>query len=301
MNFKSIFFYLSTTFLILAGAAATLFIQETIDYKAAKERYAESLFFKDRLFAPEEWTGAQAANPFLLKAQEQQRGIDKRRSAVQQHLWMLLGVILIYSIYTLFLYARNKNAKALSFGMICVAMICLYAGLFSPMLEIAAYERNLDLGKIPIKTKVFGMEVDFQLEKKFEGDLYFYYQSKSVVELIQLLFQQRNWVVGVSILMFSILFPLSKVLLSLVSIFRNRPLESKWSKFWLLKSGKWSMADVFVVAVFLSYLAFNSMQVGVKAESNALAGLYFFLAYCLLSISTSSLLETEWKEKSVPL
>lgn len=300
MNFKSIFFYVSIAFLVTAAIAATMFIQETIDYKAAKERYAESLFFKDRLFAPEEWTGEQGANPFVLKAQEQQRGIDNYRSAVQQKLLTLLGIILAYGLYTLFLYTRNKNLKALSFGMICVAMICLYAGLFSPMLEIAAFERNLDLGKIPIKTKVFGMDVDFQLEKKFEGDLYFYYQSKSVAELIQLLFQQRNWIVGISILMFSILFPVSKVLLSLISIFRSRPLESKWSKFWLLKSGKWSMADVFVVAVFLSYLAFNSMQVGVQAESNALAGLYFFLSYCLLSIGTSSLLETEWKEKSVP-
>ncbi|MCH2085194.1 MAG: paraquat-inducible protein A [Saprospiraceae bacterium] len=293
MNFKSIFFYLSITFLIVAGVAATLFIQETIDYKAAKERYAESLFFKDRLFAPEEWSGEQAANPFVLKAQEQQRGIDKHRSAVQQKLLILLGILLAYIAYTLFLYARNKNAKVLSFGMICVAMICLYAGLFSPMLEIAAYERNLDLGNIPIKTKVLGMEVDFQLKKQFKGDLYFFYQSKSIVELIQLLFQQRNWVVGVSILMFSVLFPVSKVLLSLVRIFRSRPLESKWSKFWLLKSGKWSMADVFVVAVFLSYLAFNSMQIGVQTESKALPGLYFFLAYCILSIGSSGLITSE--------
>jgi hypothetical protein len=277
----------------VAGVAATLFIQETIDYKAAKERYAESLFFKDRLFAPEEWSGEQAANPFVLKAQEQQRGIDKHRSAVQQKLLILLGILLAYIAYTLFLYARNKNAKVLSFGMICVAMICLYAGLFSPMLEIAAYERNLDLGNIPIKTKVLGMEVDFQLKKQFKGDLYFFYQSKSIVELIQLLFQQRNWVVGVSILMFSVLFPVSKVLLSLVRIFRSRPLESKWSKFWLLKSGKWSMADVFVVAVFLSYLAFNSMQIGVQTESKALPGLYFFLAYCILSIGSSGLITSE--------
>ena len=277
----------------MAGVAATLFIQETIDYKAAKERYAESLFFKDRLFAPEEWSGEQAANPFVLKAQEQQRGIDKHRSAVQQKLLILLGILLAYIAYTLFLYARNKKAKVLSFGMIYVAMICLYAGLFSPMLEIAAYERNLDLGNIPIKTKVLGMEVDFQLKKQFKGDLYFFYQSKSIVELIQLLFQQRNWVVGVSILMFSVLFPVSKVLLSLVRIFRSRPLESKWSKFWLLKSGKWSMADVFVVAVFLSYLAFNSMQIGVQTESKALPGLYFFLAYCILSIGSSGLITSE--------
>lgn len=93
--------------------------------------------------------------------------------------------------------------------------------------------------------------------------------------------------------MFSVLFPVSKVLLSLVRIFRSRPLESKWSKFWLLKSGKWSMADVFVVAVFLSYLAFNSMQIGVQTESKALPGLYFFLAYCILSIGSSGLITSE--------
>jgi uncharacterized paraquat-inducible protein A len=54
---------------------------------------------------------------------------------------------------------------------------------------------------------------------------------------------------------------------------------------WFLEyGGKWSMADVFVVAVFLAFLAFSNMQVGIPTESRVLIGLYFFLGYCLLSL-----------------
>ena len=58
--------------------------------------------------------------------------------------------------------------------------------------------------------------------------------------------------------------------------------------FFVEKSGKWSMADVFVVAVFLAYLAFSNIQSGIQTESNTLPGLYFFLSYCLLSIMAST-------------
>jgi uncharacterized paraquat-inducible protein A len=56
---------------------------------------------------------------------------------------------------------------------------------------------------------------------------------------------------------------------------------------------KWSMADVFVVGVFVAFLAANA----VKKEGGLLSfeavlgpGFYFFLGYCLLSILSSQLL-----------
>ena len=73
------------------------------------------------------------------------------------------------------------------------------------MLEIAAIERDLNLGDIPIEKEVFGIEVDLTVHKKFEGDIYFYYQSKSIAQLIQLLFQQNNLLVAFCILIFSVI------------------------------------------------------------------------------------------------
>ncbi|MEL6988227.1 MAG: paraquat-inducible protein A, partial [Bacteroidota bacterium] len=55
--------------------------------------------------------------------------------------------------------------------------------------------------------------------------------------------------------------------------------------------GKWSMADVFVVAIFLGFLAFNNMQTGIQTRSHVLLGLYFFLTYCVVSIVSSSFIK----------
>jgi uncharacterized paraquat-inducible protein A len=48
--------------------------------------------------------------------------------------------------------------------------------------------------------------------------------------------------------------------------------------------GKWSMVDVFVVAVFLVYLTANKGDVS-RAEVEV--GLYFFLAYVIVSMFVS--------------
>ena len=297
MSIRSIYFYVSVVFLLVGVVFATQLIQTAVDYKGARERYAQELYFKDRMFSAEEWVPSQDGNPRLERAKQMQLGLETQQSKLWQRLLMCLAVLGAYGIFILLHYRRTKNRSQLAFGFIALSIICLYIGLFSPMLEIAAYERDLDLGKIPIRTKVYGFDVNFDFEKKFEGDLYFYYQSKSVVELIQLLFQQRNWVVAISILAFSILFPLSKIFVTLISSFKTSFARRKWAKLILLKSGKWSMADVFVAAMFLSFLAFSNMQIGIKTDSNALPGLYFFLAYCILSIGASAILEPKLKDE----
>ena len=55
--------------------------------------------------------------------------------------------------------------------------------------------------------------------------MYFYYQCKSVIELIKILLEERNFVVGISIFCFSILIPFLKLGVSLVMLFRRSPRE----------------------------------------------------------------------------
>jgi uncharacterized paraquat-inducible protein A len=50
---------------------------------------------------------------------------------------------------------------------------------------------------------------------------------------------------------------------------------------------KWSMADVFVIAIFIAYLAGNGIQESrglVDFTATLGVGFWYFLAYCLLSI-----------------
>jgi hypothetical protein len=91
--------------------------------------------------------------------------------------------------------------------------------------------------------------------------------------------------------------------------------ERGWVNFFVLRSGKWSMADVMVVAIFMSYIGFNGIitsQFGkLKNASEELVilttngtslqpGYYIFLAYALLAMGLSVLIHrlTEKEKKA---
>ncbi|MCB0611508.1 MAG: paraquat-inducible protein A, partial [Lewinella sp.] len=78
--------------------------------------------------------------------------------------------------------------------------------------------------------------------------------------------------------------------LSIWSALSRRMPKSGLLRWLMLRAGKWSMADVFVVAVFLAFLAFNNMQAGIETQSRILPGMYFFMAYVLIAVGVSSLM-----------
>ena len=112
--------------------------------------------------------------------------------------------------------------------------------------------------------------------------MYYYYQSKSIAQLITILFDDKNFLVGISILLFSIILPILKLSLTLFLALSSKSYHTL-SKI-LSYVGKWSMADVFVASCFLAYLSFSNMNVGIDTESKTLVGLYFFFSYVVLSI-----------------
>lgn len=272
-------------------------IQKAHQFQLEKTAYSTDLNYRNRFLDPDEWVNPEKAAAKLERAQEkadelQVMGLQIRRSALYLGAWMA-----VYLGFFLLVFRRNKNYRQLVFGWIILALACLPVGLFAPMLEISAFEQDLDLGDIPISARVMGLSVKVEVSQQFPGALYFYYQSKSVIELIGLLFEQRNWVVGLSILLFSVLFPLTKVLVTLGLVFSDRLQQWRWTRFFVEKLGKWSMADVFVVAVFLAFLAFSNMQVGITTQSKVLVGLYFFLGYCLFSLLSSTWIG-KWETKA---
>ncbi|GAB5553358.1 MAG: hypothetical protein Sapg2KO_29490 [Saprospiraceae bacterium] len=290
------------------------------DYKAQKEVYASELNYRNRFLDPDEWLNQEQAKVKLERSAERLTGIAKTQKQVYSWALGFLGLLILYGAFIYWRFRQKRQYAILVLGCIIAALVCLPVGLGAPMLEIGAFERNLNLGEIPISARVMGFDVSVEVAQSFPGDIYFYYQSKSVLELIGLLFQQRNWVVGLSILLFSVLFPLMKIGLTLWLIarkhnfpqFQSEHLDStnitslteqqastsnSWLTFFVEKSGKWSMADVFVVAVFLAFLAFSNMQVGINTDSRVLVGLYFFLGYCLLSLISSTLVSKLKKDQ----
>jgi uncharacterized paraquat-inducible protein A len=112
--------------------------------------------------------------------------------------------------------------------------------------------------------------------------------------------------VGVLIITFSIFFPLLKIVSSVGYYYNYRRARGNpVIKFFVLKSGKWSMADVMVVAIFMAYVGFSGIITNQLGELSSAAqevailttngtslqpGYYLFLTYTLLALFLSGFL-----------
>lgn len=126
-------------------------------------------------------------------------------------------------------------------------------------------------------------------------------KNLSLLDTIIELWQDKRLLVSTLILFFSIVIPVIKFLLvSWAYVKKNSEVERKVYQF-VSQIGKWSMADVFVVAIFLAVLSTNhgetvnnqqlalfgfKLDLIVSSETlSALGpGFYYFTAYCLLSL-----------------
>ena len=114
--------------------------------------------------------------------------------------------------------------------------------------------------------------------------------------------------VAALIAMFSVIFPCTKIIIGFVYYYGNQPRRgNKLIRFFALYSGKWSMADVMVVAIFMASIGFKglvsnqldslagaskSLEILTTNGTNLMPGFYLFLAFCLVSLTFSSFLES---------
>jgi uncharacterized paraquat-inducible protein A len=113
-------------------------------------------------------------------------------------------------------------------------------------------------------------------------------QTQSIVESVRNLHQSGNSFVAALILCFSITVPAIKALLLLAYFAARQPATRRRVHGIVNAVSKWAMADVFVVAVFIAFLAANATD---NLHATAERGFYFFAAYCLLSNLAFQLLE----------
>jgi hypothetical protein len=298
MKKNSLYYFTIIVLLYVVGAVfnGQAIYNQSKRYAENKLDYVDVLNFEDRLLNIEEWifTGSGWDDKDLiskekLKSSEMDYAVEKKYSYC-----FIAGSLAFIVIVLVIFWGGNNLYKAVGLAVIIIALTCLIIGVITPMLEISAYSTNLT---IPLKFSVplIG-EIDIP-DKVFEGRMYYYYQSKSVIDLIYVLFESKNYVVAVSILGFSALVPIVKLTLSIFLLLSRSFRDSSLVKKVVGRIGKWSMADVFVVATFLSYLSFSNMNSGIDTEAKTLVGLYFFLAYCILSIASSQFIELAIKKE----
>lgn len=198
-----------------------------------------------------------------LYEDEQKMNLDKIREKQTEamiqaqentiYFMYLLGVILVLSLL-------GSLRTFTLFGSLS-ATVTLILGLITPILMVTIHK-----------------------EVEYLGDIVLSFESKGVIGSIVKLYESGDIVVAIVILLFSVVVPGLKVLsLLFVSIFMESNFAHSIIKFFKM-IGKWSMVDVFVVAVFLVYLTANKGDVS-RAEVEV--GLYFFLAYVIVSMFVS--------------
>lgn len=157
-----------------------------------------------------------------------------------------------------FLSRKNKDTHRLWRHVLVISILCLIVGLIAPMMQMTAYK------ELPVL-----------------GEVVFKYEAKSIYSTVQGLFSNGNLIIAGLITLFSIFTPLLKMSVVGMNLFNVAPSLHKKAHDLIHLLGKWSMADVFVVAILISIFALDTQEF-TRAETDL--GVYFFAVYCLLSL-----------------
>jgi hypothetical protein len=272
--------------------------EEGLAYKNYMEKSVQVVNFKERLthigeYIPgnHEWENKKS------KSEYYQREAIKHQQNTEQWSWFFASISIAALLITLTLYLSHFFVHGfMAMMLIAVSMVCLWVGISSPMLEIHAYSNGLEFYVYEGTIDFYFFKKDIDISPEIEGKIYYYYQSKSVMELIHILFAAGNGLVAVAILLFSIIFPILKLVISFMTMAYPSTHRFAVSKLIIHKLGKWSMADVFVAACFLAFLSFQNMSKEVETDSRILPGLYYFIAFSVLSITSSYFVELAVKK-----
>lgn len=160
-----------------------------------------------------------------------------------------------------------RIANILALLLLLAAFACLVPGVARPALTL-----------------------DISPTLPFLGKMTLYNQTRSILGTARNLYETGNHLVAILILTFSVAVPAAKGLLLLYVLgFRNAPGRVRVFRF-VGAMSKWSMADVFVMGIFLAFLGSGAAN-GVTARLHE--GFWFFLGYCLLSVVSAQLMRVD--------
>ena len=207
----------------------------------------------------------------------------------------ILLIILSVILFALSGFSMQPLVPSRYILLVLSLVILLIAGVTTPMIDLEAKISRMSF-------VLMGHPIHFENQV-------LYFQSKSILDVFWIMITHRDIqvkFVGVLLITFSIFFPLLKIASSLGYYYNyHHARENPVIKFFVLKSGKWSMADVMVVAIFMAYIGFNGIitsqfeqlsSAGRELEilttngTSLQPGYYLFLTYTLLALFFSGFL-----------
>lgn len=198
----------------------------------------------------------------------------------------------------IFLFFISKSITKIDYLLgIAFSFLLLFLGITLPMIEIDA--------------RISEISFSFLNETISFKNQVLFYKSKSIYEVVTLMMSQQKIdliAVGSLIFLFSVLFPITKLISSILYIINKKLKESKLIQFFIFKTGKWSMADVFVIAIIMAFIGFEgivtdqlsqlknvseSVDILTTNNSSVLFGFFSFTAFVIVSIAISHRIHKE--------
>ena len=182
--------------------------------------------------------------------------VDKLYNATLNNSLVAIAIAFVF-VFLWLTFRNNDDLKyvLLSFSILFGAIILL-TGVASPMIEIDARFREMNFF-------ILGENIEF-------SNQFIFYRSKSILEIISIMMSTGkldSTIVALLILAFSVLLPFFKLVSMSLFLISSKFRTNSVARWMTFKSGKWSMADVIVVAIFMAYVAFQGIL------DNQLAGL----------------------------
>lgn len=245
--------------------------------------------------------GCSEVHEFNKKLGKRARHLNEQTYA---NTFVIIGCLTLFLL--LWIVFRNKRNMYTPLFVMCVllALVALITGLLAPMIEIDARIKELSFDLI-------GSHIMFH-------DQVIFFQSKSILDVVHILVtagKADSIFVGILILIFSVIFPITKLISTKIYLLGNE----RWKKnkviyFFAFKSGKWSMADVMVVAIFMAYIGFkgildNQMHnfnekgkslgaIG-TSETSLQPGFILFIAYVIFGLILAVILKKITSEEKL--
>ena len=109
-------------------------------------------------------------------------------------------------------------------------------------------------------------------------DFNLFSEKRSVLGLLEKLWNDANYWPFSLIFLFGIIIPLIKSGFIFYLLLGKNP-DIKWQRF-VNAISKWAMADVFAISIFIAFLGANAMQ---NTQAILQPGFYYFTGYVILS------------------
>lgn len=162
------------------------------------------------------------------------------------------------------LWRVRRTRLDVGYGLLLAGFAALLVGLSAPILSVEASK------SLPLL-----------------GQTVFQFESKGVLSTIGTLMDSGNLWLAILLFLFSVAIPVFKTLVVALTFFAPDHQLSVHGLRLSKGMGKWSMADVFVVAIIVAF--FSTAGNGLT-RAEVQAGLYFFAGYVVLSLVATQII-----------